>query len=249
MAYLLVQVEDQLRKAFERAKEQVQKGNVLSKVELGPDIGHEKALTTAQKAPVIADSSSYYKPRLVQRGRFRCHMEPKKTGDIYDCKLHVPDHQPYPVFLLWARLYLVLRGIPQRARHKTKRGRLKPGHRATWTLYVTEEALDWAGIQLQFNNYSKQVPHARGAIRSPWIGKIERAIEPPPSNGGQFVHEGQVVFVIRVWPKPGISELHDVKTPVGGSVPQVVRVKRGDMVEKNQLLIQLDSPFVDTSPF
>ena len=64
-----------------------------------------------------------------------------------------------------------------------------------------------------------------------------------------FVHKGEVVFVIRVWPKPGISELHDVKTPVGGSVPQIIRVNRGDMVEKNELLIQLDSSFIQASPF
>jgi biotin carboxyl carrier protein len=253
MSYSPRNVQSQLKKAFERAKHQIENGLAKGNEKLEVDIGHEKALRGAENAPVIVNVKSvHHKDRLIQRGRFRYHWEERDPGDIFSqakvWKIHVQDRRPYPLFLLRSRLYLVLRGIPHRLKHKTARAKFKRNMSIRKSLMITEEALQWAGILLQNRDYDKRVSKAQGAIHTPWTGKVEKAINPPPSNGGRIVRAGDVLFVIRVWTKPSVSELSKIKTPVGGSVESVA-VKVGDMVDKGQLLVQLESPFASTSPF
>ena len=261
MSYTLKKVEHLLKKAFDRAKDQIENDQTKkSDVKLGEDIGHAKAFQYAENALLVPKANDIFRDRVIRRGKLRKRLVLKNNAkDMFDQKqvweIHVPDtRQPYTIFLLRCRLYLVQRGIPFRLKHKTAIAQFlvnspTGGRRMKKIkLYVSEEALRSSGILLRVEKYKKPLAEKQGSIKTPWSGTVEKAIRPPPSNGGKFVREGDPLFVIKVWVTPSTNELKTIKSPVNGSV-ETVFVKVGDRVEEGRQLIQLARPNKNTSPF
>jgi biotin carboxyl carrier protein len=226
VAYNLCQVQSLLKDAFERAKQQVEDHMTRDKETLGADIGHDQAL----KKAVFADLRTFH-------------------GDE-------PDE--YPLFVMRAKEYLCLRGIPPAAFHKTARGMYYyyiRGHTAIRTdgpgqgvsvgyrpLFVTEEALVYAGIPLTEPSTKRYVDAGYGSIRAPVTGQVVRAHVNEKDRGP--VSPGDALFVLEEWVTPSMSRDVNVVSEVGGQVGKVL-VKVGDWVERDKTeMMRVQYPWV-----
>ena len=228
MSYHLCQVEDRLRKAFDRALQQIDAGTSenrkLSSQKLEPNIGHQPALQQANIAPVLVDGKDRWQYGVgFRQGELKGKMtiigDPADFNQKRIWTIHARDQRPYLIFLLRAQLYLTYRGIPHDLHHRTARRLIHASQRiggiSMWMpLTIQEEALEFAGIPLSEPTGFRDVEPSLGILKSPATAKVLKAfIKTPPPGGMHRVYPGDKLFLLTVWSTPSISRELPVNAP------------------------------------
>ena len=228
MRFHLCHVQTLLKKAYARAKDQVEDGNTRYRESLRKDIGHEAAYQQAVAALDGGEGAADdYAKFLFQAKKY---LELRGVPMFAFHKTAVE------------RYYYYIRG------HKAVRTN-GPGSGVeigTRSLLVAEEALIKAGIPLYEPTSKRALDASYGVVVAPATGEVS-ASHVSGKDARTAIQPGDSLFDILAWVKPSMRRTVKVIAEVGGIVGEI-KVKVGNPVDKDKtVLLRLKDPWISVS--